>query len=244
MCESQPMRIDPGGSPRPDSIAAPSRDPTRMTPALLYRRSFAGTTPRPEVSPPPRSPPATARRHQPTATTTSRQPHAADGARLVHPALGARAPARPGAGSSPSAPGRRTPAGSAPSAARARRSRTRAAPRRPARAAPAASDVVPAADRVVVVGAGVDDLVLHVVLRHVLGVRARTGVKPNCSTAMPGSPSDSRSRVDRRRDHAEVLGDQRQLAQRRAGGVERRARPGRASTRPPARTRRPPGTAQ
>ena len=81
---------------------------------------------------------------------------------------------------------------------------------------------VPAADRVAVVRAGVDDLVDRVVLRDVDGVLLARGE----AELQHGHARQAQRLAQprhRRGDHAEVLGDQRQLAQRLARGVERRA---------------------
>ena len=83
--------------------------------------------------------------------------------------------------------------------------------------------------RVGVVRARVDDL------SRAGGCAARAGSPrepPNahCSTTMPGKPSSSRSAVHGRRDHAEVLGDQRQLAERPLDRVEELGARGRAAT--------------
>ena len=52
------------------------------------------------------------------------------------------------------------------------------------------------------------------------------------STTMPGKPSASRSALDVRRDHAEVLGDHRQRAELGLGGAEDRGSPGPRRQRP------------
>ena len=63
------------------------------------------------------------------------------------------------------------------------------------------------------------------------------------STAMPGKPSSSRSRVDGRRDHAEVLGDHRQRAE--LGSAARKSSaPGPGASVPLRASCAPSGTAQ
>ena len=139
--------------------------------------------------------------------------------------------ARPAPGPSRRAPARRRPGGSAPTTARAR-----AIPRAANSASTSSRGrsrqrLVPAARGVVVVGAGVDDLVLGVVARAGAAPSGSRGSKPNCSTTIPGSPSASRRRSTAGRDHAEVLGDQRQRAPARARAASNtRAAPGRAAS--------------
>jgi hypothetical protein len=73
----------------------------------------------------------------------------------------------------------------------------------------------------VVVGAGVDDLVLAVVGEVVRGVRVRVEVV--LQDRHPGVAEAVAQALDCRRDHAEVLRDQRQLAELGGRGVEDRA---------------------
>ncbi len=99
--------------------------------------------------------------------------------------------------------------------------------------------LVPAAHRVVVVRARVDDARARRGARSGAALSGSSGSKPNCSTTIPGSPSDVAQPLDRRGDHAEVLGDQRQRApSSRRGGVEQRAARARAASDPPRRVAR------
>ncbi len=104
--------------------------------------------------------------------------------------------------------------------------------------------VVPAPRRVVVVGAGVDDPVLDVVLEPVRVVRVAR-VEPELEHEHPGQPELVAQRLHRRRDHAEVLGHERQRRRarpRRRGTGRARARASSARSprcgRPPARPSR------
>ena len=112
--------------------------------------------------------------------------------------------------------------------------------RRPRARAAASSAVVPAAHRVVVVRAGVDDAVLDVVGSG--GARcAGRRVEAELQHDHAREAELVAQPLDGGRDDAEVLGDQRQLARASRGrGVERRARPGPRCQRPPARVARPP----
>ena len=85
-------------------------------------------------------------------------------------------------------------------------------------------------ERVRVVRRRVDDRVLAVV-REPVGIRAPEPSNAQSMTTMPGKPSASRSRVDVGRDHAEVLGDHRQLPELQLGGAEDR-RAGTSAQRP------------
>ena len=76
------------------------------------------------------------------------------------------------------------------------------------------------------------------------GVSGSGGSNANCSTAMPGRPSSSRRRPDRRCDHAEVLGDQRQVAELARSWRRTRHGPARGASVPPRAVRAPSGTAQ
>ena len=103
----------------------------------------------------------------------------------------------------------------------------------------------PAAQRVVVVRARVDDPWSRWWSGRCGPAGGRS--KPNCRTACPGSPASVAQALDRRRDDAEVLRDQRQLASssrrvedtrpgappwpRRGRRPRRRARPSRRRTR-------------
>ena len=83
--------------------------------------------------------------------------------------------------------------------------------------------LVPAAHGVVVVGAGVDDALLDVVPRVVDAAHV-VGVEAELEHDHARQPEAVAQPLDRRRDHPEVLGDQRQLALQRARrGVEHRA---------------------
>ena len=94
--------------------------------------------------------------------------------------------------------------------------------------------LVPAAQRVVVVRAGVGDPVLAVVgdVVHVAG-RARHPAELEHDHA--GQAERVAQPLDRRRDDAQVLGDDRQRAERRARVVEQRAARARGASGPPAR---------
>jgi hypothetical protein len=100
--------------------------------------------------------------------------------------------------------------------------------------------LVPAAHGVVVVGAGVDDLVLAVVLRPVRPLRV-VGIEPPLEDRHAGQPEPLPQPLDGRGDDPEVLRDQRQIAvERPRGRVERRAA-GSAPPPPGQRVARSPG---
>ena len=80
----------------------------------------------------------------------------------------------------------------------------------------------PAARRVVVVRAGVDDAVLLVVVGWCVELGSS---KPNWSTTMPGKPSDRAQALDGLGDDAEVLGDDVELAELALRSAEQRAPP-------------------
>ena len=237
---TRPCHAEPGGDvraaraqtplPSPSVAAVPNTAPysarrnVSATPRLLRR----GPQPRRQVHP---------------RELVELPAPAAGGARAGSCGPRCPAPARPGAGSSPAAPGRRRPGGSWPTPARPRRSRTRAATPRPTPATPAAARRTsrgscrcrgcrcrrpgpPRGRR-----------------GHVLGV-ALGGREAELQHRHAREPERLAHRGDRRRDHAEVLGDHRQgrpgrRVRRRSG-----AAPGPRFQEPAEATSASAGTAQ